>query len=366
MKITSRVDGIIRSIAKRPGEFVHAGEKIMEIQSTEKVRLEGNLDVQYFDRVKRHMEVAIEPAIPSAPVNSHSWHRAEVGRHRRDRTRQTPARRLRQPGWLRLALGPEPDQRIRAACSAATLAAAPGWRPQRRRVRLPARRRFSSSPARKTARLRIWDVTDVAKLPKTPTREASENHGSGVHAIAVSPDGKYAVTAAGREVFIWELASRQETLRLAAGTPRHRDLRGVHAANSVGDGVERQLPQGVETGDREGRGHQDGGSPLRRGRNPGRQPRRRPGSLRSGQEPHRPHHADRCPDHRPVDERRSEHFVHLAGDFRAGPQPTRHGRRQVASVRHRHRRRRRRPQGRTPGVAIAARAGAGPPKSDGS
>src|SRR5581483_9613341 len=76
--ITSRVKGIVRSIAKRQGEVVRPGEKIFEIQSTEKVRLEGNLDVQYVDRVKRYMAVTVEPAVPSAPVRSSFTHRQEV------------------------------------------------------------------------------------------------------------------------------------------------------------------------------------------------------------------------------------------------------------------------------------------------
>ena len=78
-QIRSRVDGIIRAVAKHPGEYVRPGEKIFEIQSTEKVRLEGTLDSEYERRPNRNMVVSIEPAIPSAPLVTNRGHRQEVG-----------------------------------------------------------------------------------------------------------------------------------------------------------------------------------------------------------------------------------------------------------------------------------------------
>src|SRR5207302_633226 len=77
-RIRSNVNGIVRSIGKRPGEFVKAGDKILEVQATDRVRVEGSLDAQYATLVKRGMPVTVEPAPPSAPVRSHNWHRLEV------------------------------------------------------------------------------------------------------------------------------------------------------------------------------------------------------------------------------------------------------------------------------------------------
>ena len=54
----SGVNGVIRNISKRPGEFVKAGEKILDLQATDKIRLEGNLDVQYNRKVTRGMVVS--------------------------------------------------------------------------------------------------------------------------------------------------------------------------------------------------------------------------------------------------------------------------------------------------------------------
>ena len=77
-RIMSNVDGEIRNIAHIAGEYVRAGEKILEIQATDVVRLEGSLDVQYKQFVKPGMVVAVEPAIPSAPIKSHKFHQKEI------------------------------------------------------------------------------------------------------------------------------------------------------------------------------------------------------------------------------------------------------------------------------------------------
>ena len=76
--IVSHVNGFVRNVVKHPGEFVKAGDSILEIQSTDRVRLEGNLDVQYASKVIRDMTVTVEPALPSAPLKGHAWHRQEV------------------------------------------------------------------------------------------------------------------------------------------------------------------------------------------------------------------------------------------------------------------------------------------------
>lgn len=217
-RITSRVDGIIRSVAKRPGEFVRAGEKIMEIQSTEKVRVEGNLDVQYFDQVKRDKVVSIEPAVPIAPVKSHAWHRQEVAG---------------------VAVTGHADRSL--IVSVGLDGAALVWDPNLTNAdgrpvtahNLPhpvAVRAVGCTPPGGNAvlivtgaddgKVRIWDATDPTKLPENPTREPADAHTSSITAIAISPDGKFAATAAGREVFIWDLEAGKKRYALP---PEHRD-----------------------------------------------------------------------------------------------------------------------------------------------
>lgn len=216
-RIKSRVDGIIRTVVKRPGEFVRAGEKIFEIQSTEKVRLEGNLDVQYVSRVGRNMRVTVEPAVPSAPRKSHAWHRQGVAGVA---VTGTPARPLVVSAGLDgAALVWEPN-----LADAADRPAAPHNLPHPVAVRCVA-----ATPPGKVVlavtggddgKVRVWDLADPNKLPKTPAREPGDAHATGVAAVAVSPDGAYAATAAGREVFVWDLPAGK---KLYALPESHRD-----------------------------------------------------------------------------------------------------------------------------------------------
>ncbi len=69
-------------------------------------------------------------------------------------------------------------------------------------------------------KIRIWDVSDRAKLPTAPKAEPEDAHGAAVHAIAVSPNGQFFASAAGRDVFIWDLASAKKKYALP---PDHRD-----------------------------------------------------------------------------------------------------------------------------------------------
>jgi WD40 repeat protein len=217
-RIASRVDGVVRSVAKRPGEFVRGGEKVFEVQSTEKVRLEGNLDIQYYGLVKRGMAVTIEPAVPSAPVRSHTEHRAEVAGVA---VTGDPARPLVVSAGLDgSALVWEPNLADPAGRAAA---ARPLPHPA------PVRCVACTPPGAKTVlvvtgaddgRVRVWDLGDPAKVPTAPARDPADFHLSAVAAAAVSPDGKYAATAAGREVFVWDLAAGR---KLYALPPEHRD-----------------------------------------------------------------------------------------------------------------------------------------------
>jgi WD40 repeat protein len=217
-QVTSRVEGIIRSIAKRPGEFVRAGEKIMEIQSTEKVRLEGNLDVQYFDRVKRHMEVTVEPAVPSAPVKSHAWHRAEVGGIAVSGHAKRPLVISGSMDGSVMLWDPNLDNDTGGLIAAHTLPHPVGVRSVG--CTPPGVTPILVITGAEDGRVRIWDITDPKKLPKTPLIEAADAHASGIQELAVSPDGKFAATAAGREVFIWDFKAGK---KLYALPPEHRD-----------------------------------------------------------------------------------------------------------------------------------------------
>jgi WD40 repeat protein len=210
-RITSSVNGIVRSISKRPGEFVKAGDKIMEVQATDKVRVEGNLDVQYQTLVKRGMTVTVEPAIPSPPAKSHAWHRAEV----------TGIAVTAHPGRpLVVSTGADGRAIVWDATRDMSSPGLPHPVPVRSVACSPLAKPAWVVTGSDDGKVRIWDLTDPDKIPTSPAKEPADTHASAVVAVAFSPDGKYFATAAGRDVFVWDAAEGKKLYALPA---EHRD-----------------------------------------------------------------------------------------------------------------------------------------------
>jgi len=209
-RIASSVNGVIRSMAHQQGDFVKAGEKILEVQSTDVVRLEGHLDVQYSQFVKAGMDVAVEPAIPSAPILSHKYQKEITG----VAVSSNPGRPLvvstSVDGTARVWDVTKKD---------ALLHNLPHPVPVRSVACSPAGSPPLAITGGDDGRIRLWSLATPDKLPTEPV-EASEKHTAAVGAIAVSPDGKFFATAAGREVYIWTTADAKKLYALPA---EHRD-----------------------------------------------------------------------------------------------------------------------------------------------
>lgn len=210
-RIASVVTGVVRSIAHFPGDFVKAGEKILEVQSTDVVRLEGSLDVQYAPFVKAGMVVGVEPAIASSPVKSHRSHQKDI----------TGVAVSANPGRP-LVLTSSVDGTARVWDVTKENSPVHNlWHPVA--VRSVACSPAGSAPIAITGgddgKIRIWSLATPDKLP-TESREASEKHSAAVGALAFSPDGQFFASAAGREVFIWSTADAKKLYALPA---EHRD-----------------------------------------------------------------------------------------------------------------------------------------------
>jgi WD40 repeat protein/biotin carboxyl carrier protein len=219
-QIKSRVNGVIRSIAKRPGEYVKAGEKIMEIEATDRVRIEGQLDVQYTPFIHRGMAVFVEPSVPSAPLAYHKGHRAAVTGLAVTSHADGPLVASVAAEGSALVWDPNLGKKVNRPNVPHILP-----HPERIGVRSVA----ATPPSSKTmlvitgaddGKIRIWDVSNRDKLPTAPKIEPTDAHTSGVQALAISPDGRFFASAAGRDVFIWELASAKKLYTLDA---EHRD-----------------------------------------------------------------------------------------------------------------------------------------------
>jgi WD40 repeat protein/biotin carboxyl carrier protein len=218
-KIKSRVNGLIRSIDRRPGQVVKAGEKLMEIESTDRVRIEGRLDVQYRDAVRRGDTVFVEPAVPSAAVAQHKNHRQPV---------TGVAVTAHPDGPLVVSTGADGAALVwdpnlgRAADRSAVPRNLPHGGKAVRCVAAtpPGAKALLVVTGDEDGKVRVWDVSNRASLPKVPKAEPEDAHAAAVTAVAISPDGKFAATAAGRDVFIWDLATGKKQYALPA---EHRD-----------------------------------------------------------------------------------------------------------------------------------------------
>ena len=230
-KIKSGVSGTIRTIPRRPGEYVKAGEKVMEIEGTDKVRIEGQVGVEHFAKVREYMlnnkDVTVEPALPSAALASHTGHRQAVTGVAVAVTYTSLPERLVVPlvvsvGADGAALVWEPNLR-----NEANRPAVPHNLPHPNGVGV---RCVAATPVASKSSLvvtgaddgkvRIWDVSNRDKLPATPKAEPEDAHASAVQAIAISPDGRFFATAAGRDVFVWDTAAAKKKYALSL---EHRD-----------------------------------------------------------------------------------------------------------------------------------------------
>ncbi|VTR98611.1 related to wd40-repeat protein (notchless protein) : Related to WD40-repeat protein (Notchless protein) OS=Piriformospora indica (strain DSM 11827) GN=PIIN_05351 PE=4 SV=1: HlyD_3: WD40: WD40: WD40: WD40 [Gemmata massiliana] len=217
-QIKSGVNGVIRTISRRPGEYVKAGEKIMEIEGTDKVRIEGQLDVQHMRAIRHSMEVVVEPALPSAPLVSHTGHRQPV---------TGVAVTAHPDGPLVVSVGADGtalvwDPNLGKSANRPTV---PHNLPHPVGVRSVAATPVTAKAALvitggDDGKIRIWDVANRNRLPATPKSEPEETHSSSVQAVTISHDGKFFATAAGRDVFVWELAGAKKLYSLPL---EHRD-----------------------------------------------------------------------------------------------------------------------------------------------
>ncbi len=211
-RVRSAVNGIVRTISRQPGDFVKQGDKIMEIQATDRVRVEGNLDVQYANLVKRNMPVVVEPALPSAPEMSHNWHRQEVT-------------------GIAVTASPARPLVVSVGADGAAIVWDPLTKPRASHNLphpVPVRCVAATGPGAKAAvvvtgaddgKVRFWALTNPDKLPDAPTKEPEDSHKSAVQAVAASADGKCFATAAGREVSVWDDGGK----KLYAIPDAHRD-----------------------------------------------------------------------------------------------------------------------------------------------
>lgn len=229
-QVRSNVNGFIRSIFRRPGEFVKQGEKIMELQSTDTVRVEGTLDVQYAAMLERNgTPLFFEPALVNAPTLSRDWHRQSV------MGVAVTAPRLDAQGQ---PIDPQQDRPLVVSVGADGAAVVWDVKGQLASHTLPhpvGVRCVAAVPAyagnvaqaglvvtgAEDGKVRLWRLSNPDALPSAPHAEGSETQASAINALAFSPDGRYFASAAGRDIVLWQTADAR---KLYALPMEHRDV----------------------------------------------------------------------------------------------------------------------------------------------
>jgi WD40 repeat protein len=216
----SMVNGVITKVMRSPGEFLKAGEPILEILATDEQQVEGNLDAMNAWAVTPGMKVWVEPATPVGPNLQYGSldHRLDV---------------------TGVAITAHPNRPLVVSASLDRTAgvwdpfapAGQSWSQLRLQHPTGVRSIACTGPKAGTkhwiatggddGRVRLWDATNPDKIPtEKPTREFDEAHGSAVTAITFSPDGRYLATAAGRDVWVWSVADGKKLYALPSD---HRD-----------------------------------------------------------------------------------------------------------------------------------------------
>ena len=208
--IKSPVDGRILKLLKNPGEFVKAGEPLMEVQATGRFRVEAKIDLQVANRLRLGMPAMVEPIRPYSPEPYTARHRHEV----------TGIAITAHPGRPMIvssaldstaivwdATTKEKKQQVLRHPSGVGVKCVAATGPKAAPTHLVA-------TGGSDGKVRLWDLAKPDAIPETVLAEFEEGHGAAVNAVAFSPDGKYLATTAGREIFLWDVGARKKKYAL--------------------------------------------------------------------------------------------------------------------------------------------------------
>jgi WD40 repeat protein len=212
--IVSEQNGRVVRLLKSAQDFAKAGETILEIQSTDRVKVEAKLDIGYASQVRKGMLVYVEPTRPLGSNALTNYHRQEVTSVA---VTAHPGRPLVVSGGLD---GAALVWDVTATKQSTRLANPPGVGVRSVTATGPKAKAHLVAVGGDDGKVRLWDVSNPDKLPKEPVGTFDEAHGGSVTAVAFSPDGRYLATASGRDAYVWSVADRRKMYALPA---EHRD-----------------------------------------------------------------------------------------------------------------------------------------------
>jgi WD40 repeat protein len=214
--IMSEQNGRVVRILKSAQDFAKAGETLIELQSTERVKVEAKIDAGYTSQVRKGMRVYVEPTRPlGADSLSNAVHRQEV----------TAVAVTAHPGRPMIVSGGLDSSvllwDVTASKQTTALATPPNVGVRSLAATGPKSKAHLVAAGGDDGKVRVWDISNPDKPGKEPVVTFEEAHGGAVAAVAFSPDGRFLATASGRDVFVWSVGDRK---RLYALPPeQHRD-----------------------------------------------------------------------------------------------------------------------------------------------
>ena len=207
--IRSSINGRVIRIVKTASEFARTGETVVEIESLDRVRVEGKLDASLSDRVKRGMRVMVEPARPAGPDSLSNSHRQDVA-----------AIAVTGHAGRPMIVSAGLDASALVWDMTATKASHRLPHPSGTGVRAVActgqgvKKQMVVTGADDGV-VRLWDVSNPDKMPVN-SDALPEPHRAAVSVVAFSPDGRFVASASGRDVILHAVADKKRLYALPA------------------------------------------------------------------------------------------------------------------------------------------------------
>ena len=196
--VRSNIAGMIQPFKAKAGESIKALDTLMQIESTESLRADGEVPVSFARRLVAGMPVSIEPSREIAPVAARPFH-----------TRAVNAVAIsNHSSPFIISVGDDQTARVWNGHSdyetaifthkfaIHSVACSPPGSPQHYCI-----------TGAEDGKLRLWDLSNPVSSDK-PLREFEGfTHKSVISALAFSPDGKMCASADSRDIALWDVES---------------------------------------------------------------------------------------------------------------------------------------------------------------
>jgi WD40 repeat protein len=194
-EIRSKIPGVIKTISKKDGESIKSLDPVMVIINTDRLRVDGFVDMQYSRDLHKGMPVTVEPTYRDGPVQSFIGHRGTING---------------------VAVSNDPKKTYIVSGSEQDAIAIVWQRSSRMPVRIYAHpaavRVVECSPVGGEVSLCLTGdalgqvrLFDLNADSEKPLFEMKEHHRKAVTAAAFSPDGKTCATASDDgQIMLWD------------------------------------------------------------------------------------------------------------------------------------------------------------------